>query len=162
MGSREFSSIKFQRMRVYDNPCRYNISLHGFLSLYKHLHITHTAAQPYSPDSNIEFLALLKLEGIANIPVLTAIENNAEKFVDTAGFKLVRSQKSREVRIACEYIEAWKMEKIPIYKPTWSGLFEVLGQVGLNSLATRIDSILKETSPSVVQQDEHEDPLHGN
>lgn len=81
--------------------------------------------------------------------------------MDTAGFKLVHSQKNRKVRIACEYIEAWKMEKIRFYKPTWSGLFAVLGQVGLNSLATRIDSILRETSPYVEQQDEHQDPDNG-
>jgi hypothetical protein len=102
----------------------------------------------------------LKLEGLTNIPVLTAIEDNAEKFVDTAGFKLVYSG-SKEVRIAYEYIQGWKKEKMRFYEPTWTGLFAVLGQIGLNSLATSIDNILRETSPSVEQLVERKDPENG-
>ena len=104
----------------------------------------------------------MKLEELTNIPVLTAIENNAEKFVDTAGFKLVHSRR-RKVRIAYEYIEGWKREKMRFYEPTWTGLFAVLGQTGLNSLAMSIDSILRETSPrpSVEQVVERKDPENG-
>ena len=102
----------------------------------------------------------MKLEELTNIPVLTAIENNAEKFVDTAGFKLVHSRR-RKVRIAYEYIEGWKQEKIKFYEPTWTGLFTVLRQIGLNSLATSIDVILSETSPSIEQGVECEDPDNG-
>ena len=95
--------------------------------------------------------------------MLTAIEKNAEKFRDTAGFKLVHSRRRRKVRIAYEYIESWKREKIKFYEPTWTGLFAVLRQIGLNSLATSIDSILRETSPSepIEQLVEHKDPENG-
>jgi hypothetical protein len=106
-------------------------------------------------------LALLKLEGLTNIPVLTAIENNAEKFMETAGFKLVHSERSRPVRIAYEYIESWKKEKMRFYEPTWKELFAVLRQIGLNSLAMRIDRILRETSPSIEQLEERQDPENG-
>ena len=103
----------------------------------------------------------MKLEELANIRVLTGIEKNAEKFVDTAGFKLVHSEMGK-VRIACEYIEAWKEEKtIRCYEPTWRGLFKVLRRIGLNPLATSIDSILRETSPSIEQLAEHKDPENG-
>jgi hypothetical protein len=102
----------------------------------------------------------LKLERLTNIPVLTAIEDNAEKFIDTAGFKLVQSGR-KEVRIAYEYIESWKKEKITYYGPTWTGLFAVLRQIGLNSLAMSIDSFLRETSPSVEQLVERKDPENG-
>jgi hypothetical protein len=123
--------------------------------------IAHTIAQSYNQDSEVEFLALLKLEGLTNIQVLTAIEDNAEKFVDTAGFKVVHSG-SKEVRIAYEYIEGWKMEKtIRCYDPTWTGLFTVLRQIGLNSLATSIDTILRETSPSVEQLVGLKEPKNG-
>ena len=105
----------------------------------------------------------MKLEELANIPVLTRIEENAEKFVNTAGFKLVHSNRRREVRIACEYIESWKREKIKFYEPTWTGLFAVLRQIGLNSLATSIDSILRKTGPSepIEQLGERKDPEKG-
>ncbi|MCG8621070.1 MAG: hypothetical protein MJE68_03575 [Proteobacteria bacterium] len=103
----------------------------------------------------------MKLEELVNIRVLTGIEENAEKFVDTAGFKLVHSTR-RKVRIACEYIEAWKKEKIiRCHKPTWRGLFTVLRQIRLSSLAASIDSILRETSPSIEQGVECEDPENG-
>ena len=103
----------------------------------------------------------MKLEGLTNILILTAIEKNAEKFMETAGFKLVHSER-RNVRIAYEYIESWKREKIKSYKPTWTGLFAVLRQIGLNSLATSIDSILRETSrPSIEQLVECKDPENG-
>ena len=120
-------------------------------------------AQPYNPDSKVTFLALSKLEGLANISVLTAIENNAEKFMDKAGFQLVYCCKSRNmnVRLAYEYIESWQMEKNPFYKPTWSGLIAVLGTIGLESLANRIDGILKETSPPAEHLDEHKHPENG-
>ena len=95
-----------------------------------------------------------------NIPVLTNIENNAEMFMDTAGFKLATKYLSK-VRLAYEYIGSWKREKNPIYKPTWSGLLAVLRQIGLDSLAQNIDSILKKTSPSVEDLDEHKDPDNG-
>ena len=104
----------------------------------------------------------MKLEELANIRALTGIEENAEKFVDTAGFKLVHSERGKTVRIACEYIEAWKEEKtIRCYEPTWRGFFKVLRQIGLNSLATRIDSILRVTSPSIEQLVERKDPENG-
>ena len=96
-----------------------------------------------------------------NIPVLTAIKKNAGKFMDTAGFKLVHSRRRREVRIAYEYIESWKKEKIRYYEPTWTGLFAVLRQIGFNSLATSIDNILRETSPSIEQLVESKDPGNG-
>ena len=67
--------------------------------------------QPYIPNTEVSFLALSKLEALAKLPVLTAIEDNAERFVDTAGFKLLHYV--RKVRIAHEYIESWKEEKIP-------------------------------------------------
>jgi hypothetical protein len=122
----------------------------------------HLIAQPYNLDSEVEFLALLKLEGLANIPVLTAIENNAEKFMDTAGFRLVHYGRRKEVRIAYEYIEGWKKEKtIRCYEPTWTGLFAVLRQIGLNSLAMSIDTILRETSLSIEQLVERKDPKNG-
>ena len=115
-------------------------------------------AQPYNRDGNIEFLALSKLEALANIPVLTAIEDNAEKFMDTAGSRLEHCFRSRKMRLAYEYIENWKSEKNPFHKPTWSGLLTVLGEIGLESLAKNIDDILKNTSSSVQQLDEHKDP----
>lgn len=103
----------------------------------------------------------MKLEELANIRVLTGIEENVEKFKDTAGFKLVDSEMGK-VRIACEYIEAWKKEKtIRCYEPTWRGLFKILRQIGLISLATSIDRILKETSPSIEQLAERKDPENG-
>ena len=85
--------------------------------------------QPYNPNSIVSFLALSKLEGLAKVPVLTAIEDNAEKFMDKAGFNLfnlVRCFRTRKVRLACEYIESWKVEKNPFHKPTWLGLLSVL------------------------------------
>jgi hypothetical protein len=111
-------------------------------------------------DSEVEFLALLKLEGLANIRVLTDIENHAEKFMDTAGFRLVGSGRRKE--IAYEYIEGWKKEKtIRCYEPTWMGLFAVLRQIELDSMATSIDTFLRETSPSIELLVEHRDPKNG-
>ena len=118
-------------------------------------------AQPYNPESKVTFLALSKLEGLVNIPVLTAIENNAETFMGKAGFQLMYCSRSMKVRLAYEYIESWQMEKNPFYKPIWSGLIAVLGIIGLESLAKRIDGILKETSPHVEHLDEHKDPENG-
>ena len=119
-------------------------------------------AQPYNPESKVTFLALSKLEGLANIPVLTDIENNAEKFMDKAGFQFVYRFRSKKVRLAYEYIESWQIEKNPFYKPTWSGLIAVLETIGLESLAKRIDSILKKTSPPDVEHlDEHKVPKNG-
>ena len=104
----------------------------------------------------------MKLEELTNIRVLTAIERNAEKFMETAGFKLIHYERSG-VRIAYDYIESWKRERIKICEPTWTGLFKVLRQLRLNSLATSIDSILRKTSPSesIEQLAEHEDPENG-
>ena len=67
------------------------------------------------------------------------------------------------MRIAYEYIESWKKEKIRYYEPTWKGLFAVLRQIGLNSLATSIDNILRKISPSepIEQLAEHKDPENG-
>jgi hypothetical protein len=123
-------------------------------------------AQPYNPESKVTFLALSKLEGLSlvNIKALTAIEDNAEKFMETAGFQLMYMYHSMnmKVRLSYEYIESWQTEKNPFYKPTWSGLIEVLGIIGLESLAKRIDGILKETSPHVDEYlDEHKDPENG-
>ena len=107
-------------------------------------------------------MALSKLEGLANILVLTAVEDNAEKFMDTAGFQLRRcSRKTENVRIAYEYIESWKKEKQPFHQPTWSGFLTVLREIGLEPLAQRIDDFLKETSPSVEHLDEQKDPEDG-
>ena len=120
------------------------------------------AAQPYNPESKVTFLALSKLEGLVNIPVLTAIENNVEKFMDKAGFQLVYRLRTMKVRLAYEYIESWQMEKNPFYKPTWSGLIAVLETIGLESLAKRIDGILKKTSPPDDEHlDKHKDPKNG-
>ena len=84
-------------------------------------------------------------------------------FKRTAGFKLASTAfpRSMKVRLAYEYIGSWKREKNPIYEPTWSGLLAVLRQIGLDSLAQNIDSILKKTSPSVEHSDEHKDPENG-
>ena len=67
------------------------------------------------------------------------------------------------MRIAYECIKSWKREKIRYYEPTWTGLFAVLKQIGLNSLATSIDSFLRETSPSesIEQLAERKDPEKG-
>ena len=91
--------------------------------------------------------------------MLTDIEKNAEQFMGTAGFKL--EQFRRRVQLAYEYIESWKMEKNPCYKPTWSGFFAVLRQIGLDPLATSIDGILKEISPPHEPLDECKDPENG-
>lgn len=138
-------------------------------TLYSHMHSHPTnfimlvllIAQPYNPESKVTFLALSKLEGLANIPVLTAIENNAERFMDKAGFQLMYRIRTMKVRLAYEYIESWQMEKNPFYKPTWSGLIAVLGTIGLEWLAKRINDILKETSPHVEHLDKHKDPKNG-
>jgi hypothetical protein len=124
------------------------------------LKFAHLIAQPYNSASEIKLLKLEELPNF-NIPVLKAIENNAEKFMDTAGFRLVRSRRRKEVRIANKYIESWKKEKIKFYEPTWTGLFAVLRQIGQTSTATNIDTILRETSPSVEQLVEHKDPENG-
>jgi hypothetical protein len=118
-------------------------------------------AQPYNPENKVTFLALSKLEGLVDIPVLTAIEDNAEKFMDKAGFQLMYCSRNMMVRLAYEYIESWQMEKNPFYKPTWSGLIKVLGIIGLELLAKQVDGILKETSPDVEHLDEHKEPENG-
>ena len=120
-----------------------------------------TIAQPYNLDGEVQFLALVKLEELTNIPVLTVIEKNAEEFKDTAGFNLLHFGGRRKVRVAYEYIESWKKDKVRYYEPTWTGLFAVLRQIGLNSLATSIDNILRETSPVIEQLVESKDPETG-
>ena len=120
------------------------------------------AAHPYNPGSKVTLLALSKLEGLANIPVLTDIENNAEKFMDKAGFQFVYRFRTMKVRLAYDYIESWQMEKNPFHKPTWSGLIAVLETIGLESLGKRIDGILKKTSPPDAEHlNEHKDPKNG-
>ena len=151
-----FNHGDFQQFHENFEPRKFGAIYGNFIEVVR------TIAQPYNSDSEVEFLALVKLEGLTNIPVLTAIEKNAEKFMDTAGFKLVHSRR-RKVRIAYEYIESWKKEKIRYYEPTWKGFFAVLRQIGLNSLATSIDNILRKTSPSepIEQLAEHKDPENG-
>ena len=114
--------------------------------------------QPYNPEEEVTVLALSKLENLAKIMILSAVESNVEKFMDTAGFQFIHCFRSRKVRLAYEYIESWKLEKNPFHKPTWLGLLTVLGEIGYDSMAQNIDGILKDTSPSVQQLDEHKDP----
>ena len=117
---------------------------------------------PYDPNGEITFLALSKLEILAKIPILAAVEGNLEKFMDTAGFRLVTVRILGDtIRIAYEYIESWRRGKNPTYKPTWSGLLSLLERIELDSLAQKIDSILKKISPSFEQLDEHKDPDNG-
>ena len=113
--------------------------------------------KPYDPNSEISFLALSKLEeSSASIRVLSAIECNAEKFKDAAGFSLIKcyDPSTEDMKIAQEHIESWKAEKKPIHKPTWSALLEVLKDVGLDCLAQEIDDFLWRTSPSIQPADE--------
>lgn len=117
--------------------------------------------QPYNPEGHITFLALSKLEGLANLPVLTFVERTIEQFMDTAGFQLNRCFSKRGMRIAYEYIESWKVEKSPFYKPTWSGLLSVLGVIGFDSLAQNIGKVLTDTSSSVEPLDDCKDPENG-
>ena len=73
--------------------------------------------------------------------LLAAMEGNLEKFIDTAGFQLVRILGDKK-RIAYEHIESWRRGENPNYKPTWSGLLSLLERIELDSLAQSIDSIL--------------------
>ena len=90
------------------------------------------------------------------------MEENLEKFMDTAGFQLVHVRiLGDKKRIAYEYIESWRRGKNHNYKPTWSGLLSLLERIELDSLAQSIDSILKKMSPLAEQLDEHKDPDNG-
>ena len=115
---------------------------------------------PYNPNEEVTFLALSKLESLATIPVLAAVEGNLEKFMDTAGFQLMLFLCNTK-RIAYEYVESWRNAKSPVYKPMWSGLLSVLRSIELDPLAENIDSILKKTSPPFEQLDESEDSDNG-
>lgn len=147
-------NIENKRMmgcNTYEEHSSWYLLLH-VLSIY----ILFTV-KPYDPKSEISFLALSKLEeSSVHIRVLSAIESNAEKFKDAAGFSLIKWHdfSTENMKIAQEHIESWKAEKMPIHKPIWSALLEVLREVGLDHLAQEIDDFLRRTSPSIQPADE--------
>ena len=114
----------------------------------------------FNPNGEITFLALSKLENLAKIPILAAMEENLEKFMDTAGFQLVRILGDKK-GLPTEHIESWRRGENPNCKPTWSGLLSLLERIELDSLAQSIDSILKKMSPLAEQLDEHKEPDNG-
>ena len=122
---------------------------------------TFPSVEQYQPCGLVTLRQLCKLEmGIQQIDVLTQLIPHIESFKDMAGFML--NERNADHYILCSYgdehplaayICSWQFEENPMREPTWKNFLYILGEIGLKSLATRIESFLQDSNYLVVTEE---------
>ena len=115
--------------------------------------------EQYQPCGLVTLRQLYKLEmGTQHIDVLTQLVPHIESFKDMAGFMLNERKAGYHYDYGCQhpiagYICSWQFEENPMREPTWKNFLYILGELGLKSLATTVESFLLNSNHLAVTEE---------
>ena len=112
---------------------------------------------PYNPDERISVAAIAKLDLHVGIGILARLNAKFDSFKERAGFSITQNNplpipELYKESAAVKCIQCWVNDKKPSLPPTWNNLFQILRELKLGDVASKIDNYLQSTAQ--IQQPE--------
>ena len=104
----------------------------------------------YNPDGRISVAAVVKLDLHVGIDVLAKLSTKVDSFKEKAGFSISQKEPLPIPELykepeAVKCIQCWVNEEMPSLPPTWNYFLQILRELKLGDVASKIDDYLQST-----------------